>query len=260
MKVAIMQPTFLPWIGYFDLMDQVDTFVFLDDVQLSKRSWQQRNRIRTASGLQLLTVPVTNRSGQLIIDASLAEVDFSRKHLKSIEKSYKKAEHFGTYFPSFVEAVMSGIATGRLVELNLSLISWMAGAIGLDIACLRSHELQVSGERSERLALVCERLGADQYLSPLGSKVYLLGELSAFQHRGMTVWFQHYEHPTYRQLYSPFIPFASAIDMLFNEGPASLGIIRSGRRPPLLASDLAQDRDYGGATHGAVSERLEEGE
>ena len=241
-----MQPTYLPWLGYFDLMDHVDAFVFLDDVQFSKQSWQQRNRIKTAAGPQWLTVPVKHRSDRGIIDVELVDAGFCRKHLLSVEQNYRKASHFSTYFPTFAEVLRRGAETGLLVELNVSLISWMASAIGIRVPFFRSNAMGISGERSERLVRICETLEATDYLSPLGSKVYLLDELGKFKRCGISVSFQHYEHPVYRQLYGPFIPFASAIDLLFNEGSDSLEIIRSGRRRPFIAADVALGCECGG--------------
>ena len=100
MKVAISQPTYLPWSGYFDLIDQVDVFILLDDVQFEKQSWQQRNRIKTPVGLQWLTVPVVfrGRLGQLIKDVEIRTADFCRDHCRAIELNYRRAEFFGTYF------------------------------------------------------------------------------------------------------------------------------------------------------------------
>src|SRR5580704_12957199 len=99
-KVAISQPTYLPWLGYFDLIDQVDVFVLLDNVQFEKQSWQQRNRIKTPTGLQWLTVPVIfrGRFGQLIKDVEIREAEFWRNHLRAIELNYRRARFFHQYF------------------------------------------------------------------------------------------------------------------------------------------------------------------
>ena len=240
-----MQPTYLPWIGYFDLMGNVDAFVFLDDVQFSKQSWQQRNRIRTATGPQWLTIPVTKSSGQRILEAELVDSGFCRKHLLSVEQNYRKTPHFGTHFSSFAEVLQNGADTGLLGEFNISLICWIAAAFGIRVPFFQSSAMGICGLRSERLARICVALEATAYLSPLGSRTYLLEELDQFDRRGISVSFQHYEHPIYRQLYRPFIPFLSAIDLLFNEGPESLKIIRSGRRSPFRAAEVALDRGRG---------------
>ncbi len=105
MKVAIAQPTYLPWLGYFDLLDQVDKFVLLDTVQFEKQSWQQRNRIKTPTGLMWLTVPVVfrGRLGQRIVDVEIREPEFCRDHLRAVELNYRRAPFFGDYYPAFCE-------------------------------------------------------------------------------------------------------------------------------------------------------------
>src|SRR5216684_6490113 len=112
-KVAISQPTYLPWLGYFDLMDQVDVFVLLDDVQFEKQSWQQRNRIKTPVGLQWLTVPVIfkGRFGQLIKDVEIRDPDFWRNHFRAIELNYRRSPFFDHYAEELRSCLMCGTGT-----------------------------------------------------------------------------------------------------------------------------------------------------
>jgi WbqC-like protein family len=185
-KIAISQPTYLPWLGYFDLIDQVDVFVLPDDAQFEKQSWQQRNRIKTPIGLQWLTVP-----GMF----------------------HGRFGHF-------------------LKDVNLRLLEWLMSAMGIRTRLLRSSGLEQAGRRTERLANICARLGADQYLSPPGSAGYRLEEVNVMADPPVAVAFQHYEHPVYAQLFPPFQAYASVLDLIFNEGERSLEILRSGRRDP----------------------------
>ncbi len=248
--VAIMQPTYLPWVGYFDLLDQADVFVFLDDVHFSRQSWQQRNRIRTAKGLEWLTVPVLRkgRGGQLIRDVELnARVPFAEKHLRSVSLNYGRAPHFAEHFEQFGAVLRSAAATGRLVELNISLIDWLASQFDIATRRVRSSGLGAAGERSALLLDICRRVGADAYLSPRGALTYLVEDHRLFEQGGLPVFVHSYEHPEYAQVYRPFIPFASAIDLLFAVGPESLKIIRSGRRRPFALAEAV-------ATVGGVSE------
>lgn len=233
MKIAIAQPTYLPWLGYFDLLDHVDRFVLLDTVQFEKRSWQQRNRIKGPSGLQWLTVPVVSRGrrDQRIVDVEIQETEFWRDHVRSVELNYRRAPFFGQYFAVWSELLRSQTSAHNLAELTIGLIRWFAEVMQIKTPILRSSELPVSGKRTELLASVCSWSGATTYLSPLGSAVYLLNELRILTDRGIQVAFQHYEHPEYRQLFPPFQPNACALDLLFNEGANALEIIRSGRRP-----------------------------
>jgi hypothetical protein len=239
MKIAISQPAYLPWLGYFDLMDQVDVFVLLDSVQFARRSWQQRNRIKTPTGLQWLTVPVVFRGhfGQRIQDVAIREPNFSRKHLRAIELNYRRAPFFERYYPEIADILQS--ATTSLVELNERLIRWFNRILNLQTRLLRSSRLQEQGARGGLLMNICKRLGADFYLSPIRSAVYLLDDLSRFEEHGIGIGFQHYEHPEYRQLFPPFQSHGSVLDLIFNEGDAALPILRRGRRPTFPPAKVA---------------------
>ncbi len=239
MKVAICQPTYLPWIGYFDLIDQADVFVLLDDVQFKKRSWQQRNLIKTPTGLQWLTVPIVvgGRSGQLIKDVQIKDVQFWRDHCRTIELNYRRSEGFDSYFDPLVSH-LSG--TGALlVDLNIPLIEWIVDVLGIKTRVIVSSTLRQTGKRTELLANICRTLGATQYISPLGSAAYLLDEQDLMLDQGIDVVFQNFEHPEYRQLFPPFLPFASVIDLIFNQGDRSLEILQSGRRESFIPAQVA---------------------
>lgn len=240
MRAAICQPTYLPWLGYFDLIDQVDVFVFLDDVQFDKRSWQQRNRIKTPTGLQWLTVPVVvgGRLGQLIKDVEIRDAEFWRDHCRAIELNYRRTLFFNDYF-QMLSSELACRESALLVDLNLRIIRWVMSMIEVKTRLVCSSVLRQPGKRTELLANICGELGAKQYVSPLGSADYLLAEQDILLNQGIDVVFQNYQHPEYDQLFPPFLPYASVVDLLFNQGPRSLEIIRSGRRHPLLPSEIA---------------------
>ena len=241
MRIAITQPTYLPWLGYFDLIDQVDTFVVLDTVQFEKQSWQQRNRIKTPTGLMWLTVPVAfrGRLGQKVQDVEIREAEFWRKHLRGIEVNYGRAPFFGEYFPQ-ISSVIGNCQPGtQLVDLNLRLIDWFLQMFGIRTPVVRASSLAQEGKRTELLANICQKLGATQYVSPLGSADYLLDEMRYFQDTGVEVSFQNYTHPEYRQLFPPFVSHASALDLIFNEGEHSAEIMRSGRCKSFSPEEVA---------------------
>ncbi len=244
MKIAISQPTYLPWCGYFDLIDQVDVFVILDNVQFEKQSWQHRNRIKTPTGLQWLTVPVHFRGhfGQLIRDVEIRDIGFSGKHVRAIELSYRRAPFFEDYFPA-LQRLLSCQVGSKLVDLNLRLLQWLCSAMQMKPRLMRSSDLTAKGKRAELLANICLELGATEYVSPIGSADYLLGEMNALTGRDIAVSFQHFEHPEYRQLFSSFVPYASVLDLLCNEGSRALEIIRSGRRPAYLPPDFVHAQE-----------------
>ena len=240
MKVAILQPAYLPWLGFFDLMDQVDTFVLLDNVQFEKRSWQQRNRIKSPTGLLWLTIPVQSRGRfeQRICEVEIEKTEFWRGHLRSIEMNYRRAPFFRQYFDEYGE-IISRLGSGRLLELTGTLIAWLTRKLGVTTPLVRASVLQESGKRTESLKDLCLKLKCDEYISPLGSAVYLLQEMHVMSGNGVAVLFQNYAHPEYAQLFPPFVPYASVMDLLFNEGPRSLEIIRGGRRAPLRPEQVA---------------------
>jgi hypothetical protein len=247
-KIAISQPTYLPWIGYLDLIDQVDTFVFLDNVQFEKQSWQQRNRIKTPTGLQWLTVPVLfrGRFGQLINEVEIRDIGFWRNHFRAIELNYRRAPFFDNYFEELSSQMKARCSSKALIaDLDVQLIEWFVRILGIRTRLLRSSHLEQPGRRTELLANICNSLGAEEYVSPLGSATYLLQESDVLVDKGINVVFQHYEHPQYRQLFPPFCAYASVLDLIFNEGEHALEILRSGRRTSFLPEEVDRQVSVG---------------
>jgi hypothetical protein len=237
MIAAIMQPTYLPWSGYFDLIDQSDVFVFLDTVQFEKQSWQQRNRIKTPSGPLLLTVPCLQSLPQRIIEVRIdRKINWRRKHWLSISANYSKAPYWKDY-----REPLEGIFAqewDRLVDLNIGLITWLADRIGIDALFVRTSEL-LAPERTRTSCLVdiCDQLDVDAYLSPRGAFAYLQSD-QPFADLGIRLGFQQYDPPSYPQRFGEFVPYLSVLDLLLNAGPAALEVLRSGRRRWLSASEL----------------------
>lgn len=236
--VAIMQPTYLPWIGYFDLMDQCDLFVLLDTVQFDRRSWQQRNRIKTAQGERWLTVPVFSKGKrtQTVRDVQIdRSTKFHEQHLGTIRQAYCKAPYFDSTYRT-LENVLRTPHT-YLAELTIVLIDWLKQQLGITTELLRSSALDVEGKRVDLLVSICEAVGATHYLSPAGARVYLEGA-SSFEEAGLELCYHNYSHPQYRQLFGEFLPYLSILDVLFNEGECSLSIIRSGRGSPTVQPSI----------------------
>ena len=234
-RIAIMQPTYLPWIGYFDMIDQTDTFVFLDSVQFNTRSWQQRNRIKSPAEILWLTVPVLTkgRRDQHIDQAEIdATQNFAVKHLNAIAFNYAKAPYFARYFDSLKMIYEKGQT--RLADLTIDLTQWVCAQFGIHTPTLRSSALAVEGKKTELLVAICQALKASQYLSAEGSREYI-EENNLFHVHQIGLDYHNYRHPEYRQLHGAFTPFLSALDLLFNEGPGSLAIIRAGRQAPMTA-------------------------
>jgi WbqC-like protein family len=231
--IVIAQPTFLPWAGWFDLADQADLLIVLDDVAFSKQSWQQRNRIRTPEGLSCLTVPVRSagRLGQRILDTELANTRFAEKFMRTIAQNYSRAAYFDQYFPQMCATLGQSSSSGKLRDLNCGLIDWLAANLRVNTPRVRSSELGIEGKRGAYVAKLCEHMAASRYLSPAGAEDYLLEDRAEFDSRSISVELHVYEHPVYRQCFQPFLAYASVLDLLFNEGEAAGDILRSGRRP-----------------------------
>ena len=226
-RVAIMQPTYLPWSGYFGLMQSVDVFVLLDTVQFARRSWQQRNQIKTANGAQWLSVPVHSKGkrDQLIYEVELDKSsDFAVMHRRSIEMSYAKTPHFKQYAETLLPFLDN--SSPLLADLTIDLIMQLKAQLNISTSVLRSSELDGSSVKADLLASLCVQLGATSYLSPPGSKNYL-DESDVFENIGVPVQYYEFKHPEYPQPFGEFIPYMSIVDMLFNCGERSSNLIQS---------------------------------
>ena len=223
-----MQPTYIPWLGYFDLIDKSDIFVFLDSVQFDKRSWQQRNRIKTPRGELMLTVPVVTkgRFDQKIYDVEIdTSQKYIKKHLNSICSNYNKTKYFEDYRKELEDIYNEDIK--KISQLNKKLIYWLSSKFGITTHFTSSSKIDAIGTKTELLVNICKQVGADHYISPAGSKGYI-DQNNLFVKSKIKLSYQNYNHPAYNQFHGDFIPYMSAIDLLFNEGDCSLGIIRSG--------------------------------
>jgi hypothetical protein len=232
MRCAISQPTFLPWLGWFDIVDQSDQMVILDNVQFEKRSWQQRNRIRTPNGLDFITVPVktSGRYYQTINEVELVDPKFPEKFLKTIKSNYSKAPHYKYVIGELEQVIFSSTESGKLFDMNFGLIKLIAKWLGVDKNFRLASSFLASGKRGEYLAMICSEVGATTYISTPGSEAYLIEEISFFNSRGIKIFLHEYNHPIYKQLHDPFIPQASAIDLIMLYGADSRQIFHAAQR------------------------------
>jgi hypothetical protein len=217
MKIAIMQPTYLPWIGYFDLIRSVDAFVIYDHVQFEKQMWQQRNRIRNKNGEILLSLSVQHQQGvikpinEILLDN---KAPFLLKHLRSIELAYGRSLNFKEIFPELKEIYSQPYY--NLVDVNMAFIKYGMKKLGLTSPIVFSSSLDIQGKKVEALVDVCKKLKADKYLSPARAKVYI-DENNIFASSGIELIYQDYEHPVYtQQNFKEFISHLSFIDFLMN--------------------------------------------
>lgn len=227
MIVAVHQPQYLPWLGYFDKMDRADVFVLLDTVQFKKNEWQNRNRIKTASGPQWLTVPVTYRFPQRIGEVGINNRErWQRRQRQAILTNYRQAPCWDFVAPLIDELLAP--AWESLSLLNIASVAGLAKLLGISTPLFVASELPGFPEDPDRrLIAIVKHFGADTYLAGSGGRDYM--DLDLYRQSGINVTFQEYRHPVYEQRFGPFMPFLSVLDLLFNHGPASLTILRGER-------------------------------
>lgn len=225
MVIGILQPGYLPWLGFFEQMYRSEVFVIYDDVQYDKEGWRNRNRIKTAKGIQWLTVPVIIKFEEhpLIYEVKINNtVNWTRKHFSSIKQNYSKAPFFNKYIPMFEEAYSKGWE--YLIDIDMYFILKLGECLGIrDKKIVRSSTLNIEGDRIGRLVKICKLFNADIFYEGASGKNYI--DEASFMDQGVSVAYQDYKHPTYNQLYVNFIPYLSVIDLLFNHGDESLSVL-----------------------------------
>lgn len=237
MRVGIIQPNYMPWRGYFDFIDDVDLFIFLDDVQYTRRDWRNRNRIKSPQGLQWLTVPVHfhRHSAPLIADTPIDYThNWQRKHINSLKVSYGSAPYFAQYGPECLALLETRFAT--IAELNIALTRWMMAQLAITTPLKRASTLQASGAKTARLIDILQRVGATIYLSGPAAKDYL--EPGQFDQAGIALEYKTYAYQPYPQRWGSFQGAVSALDLLFNCGPQAPRFLKS-QQPNLCAMVVA---------------------
>jgi hypothetical protein len=216
MTVSILQSNYIPWKGYFDLIAKSDVFVIYDEVQYTKNDWRNRNIILTPSGNNWLTIPVRVESlNQKICDTKVASINWSRKHYNSIVSNYSKALFFKDY-KGFLEELYCE-NSDFLSEINIKFIRAICDLLGIKTRIIDSRELDLIGNKSEKLLFACEKLNAATYLTGPAAMSYL--DTALFKASGVDVkWMDYSNYPTYKQMYEPFNHNVSIIDLILNEG------------------------------------------
>jgi hypothetical protein len=226
MILSVHQPQYLPWLGYFDKIDRSDAFVFLDNVQYKTREFQNRNKIRTKDSWMWLTVPVKACTRQKIDQVKIGFCsDWRRKHWNSLQTWYGQAAFFRDHSEFFAQTYKG--SWEKLLDLNIHIINYILSEFKIKTRTYRESELDIRGTRTDRIIEICKKLKADTYLSGSGGKNYL--EENKFIDAGIKLQYQQFNHPVYEQCnagLNNFMPFMSIVDMLFNQGKASLGILR----------------------------------
>jgi hypothetical protein len=227
MIVAIHQPHYLPWLGYLHRMAQVDLFIVLDHVQFERRNYQNRSQIRLDGEAHWLTVPVVQRSQKERIIEKQVDNGGPRPwgpiHFLTLRHAYRAAEHFNTYAGALRKILDA--RWERLAELDRAMLEMLRDAFEIRTPLARSSELGVDGAKSDLLLNLCRATGADTLLAGFGgSRSYL--DVEVFAREGVRIKWHDFKHPTYKQCGpEPFVPGLAAIDLLFNYGPQSRGIL-----------------------------------
>jgi hypothetical protein len=221
MTCVILQPSYIPWRGYFHQIQRADYFVFYDDVQYDKHGWRNRNRIKTSQGSQWLTIPV-NKKGNVDRKREIREMEidwerpWNKKHRLSIHQAYQKAP-FYEYWEPFLGEVYARAPT-HLAPFTIDLTIELARFLGISHThFLRSSELSIPGYQTQRLIAIIRHLGCDRYVSGPSAKTYL--DEDRFTEAGIRLEYMSYDYPEYQQLYPPFDPQVSILDLLLMMGP-----------------------------------------
>ena len=223
MIVAVHQPQYLPWLGYFDKIRRADVFCYLNDVQYKKNEWQNRNRIKTAQGWQWMTVPVRYRFPQKVNEVYINNaVEWKKKHLQAMLTNYNRAPYFKQVVVILEDAFSK--EWEFISELNVHLIESFKKLLNLEAKkSVCSSGLKLREEPTDRLIDICRALGADTYLAGQGGMEYI--DLERFEKNGLKVIVQEFKHPVYPQMFEEFQSHLSIVDLLCNCGPESMNII-----------------------------------
>jgi len=230
MNVTILQPSYIPWRGYFHQILKSDLFIFYDDVQYDKRGWRNRNQVKTPHGKKWLTIPVKSHGAQTdnipINEIKIAwDEPWNESHLKTLHFAYNQAPFYSDYL-SLIKPIFER-HDDFLADLTILLTTEISYCLGNKrTKFLRSSSLPSSGVKSDRLLSLLNQVGASNYISGPSAKDYL--ELEKFEAAGISVEFMTYDYPEYPQLYPPFDGNVSILDLLFMVGPKTKEYILPG--------------------------------
>jgi hypothetical protein len=241
--VGILQPGYLPWLGFFEQMLRSDIFVVYDDVQYDKHGWRNRNRVKGPQAPVWLTVPVRlkglNKPKINEVKIDPAQTRWAQKHCETLRQLSSKAPFFSQYYPHIEKTLK--LAWDRIVDLDMALIRLIADWLGLAPDIVLSSSLGCQAEDpTARLVEICKTVEADIFYEGSSGKNYL--DLSRFAAAGLQVVFQEYQCRPYPQLYGEFIPYLSTVDLLFNCGPESPAYLPGLGPPPLFAGSPPLER------------------
>jgi hypothetical protein len=225
-KVAILQSNYIPWKGYFDLINMVEEFILFDDMQYTRRDWRNRNIIKTKDGPKWLTIPVEVKGKyfQKINETRIADPGWGKSHWGSISNNYSKARYFNDYKGIFENIYHA--PDPMLSVVNHTFIKAICRILGIKTKISWSMDYTMVEGKTERLVGLCKQAGATEYISGPAARDYI--DPSLFSSSGIKLSFIDYSnYPEYTQLFPPFEHGVSVIDLIFNEGPGATGFMKS---------------------------------
>jgi hypothetical protein len=229
-RVAILQSSYIPWKGYFDIINKVDEFILYDDSQYTTNDWRNRNRIKTAQGPIWLTIPIRRAWPQRIDEARVSDPTWALRHWRSIVQNYSRTPYFELYRDAF-ERLYTGPLPELLSEINFILMKAVCEALGITSRISWSTDYAATGGKTERVVTLCRAASATAYLSGPSARAYLTPEL--FDRAGIDLQYMDYSgYPEYEQPYPPFEHQVSILDLLFC----------AGERAPLYMKSLSAGR------------------
>jgi hypothetical protein len=233
-RVAILQSNYIPWKGYVDLVRAVDEFILLDTVQYTRRDWRNRNKIKTAQGTAWLTIPVKVKGlyHQRICDTEIESSDWAEKHWSSFCAHYGRAPWFSHYRDRF-EALYRREQPRSLSAVNRAFLEATCEAFGIATRITSDADFRIAEGKNERLLELCLQAEATEYLSGPAARGYLDEQL--FAQHGIAVLFADYSgYPEYEQMFPPFEHAVTALDLLFNAGPAAAKYLKDVAELPVV--------------------------
>lgn len=227
MILTAHQPVYLPWLGLFHKIALADMFCIFDIAQYQTKDYNNRNKIKTNAGPIWLSVPVESKNHfqKKICDIKIINNGWNRKHLKSIQLSYKKAPYYENYIGPLA-TILQQKQYDFLTDLNTDILRFFLDSLGINVPIVKASDYDFQGYKSDLVLDMCEKLKASDYIFGAQGKNY--ANAKSFSEKGIHIFFQNYLHPQYHQLYGEFQPYMSLLDLLFNEGPRSREIMMSG--------------------------------
>ena len=226
-KVAILQSNYIPWKGYFDIINSVDEFIIYDDMQYTKRDWRNRNKIQTPNGLQWLTIPVMVKGNyfQKIYDTKISDKNWKNKHWNFLKLNYSKARFFKEYDDFFEDMYLSN-KDEYLSEINYKFIVAINEILGISTKVRWSSDFDLINGKSEKLLGICKDCNANVYFTGPASKDYL--DENIFEQNNIKIeWMNYSNYPEYEQVFKPFKHEVTILDLIFNEGKCATEYMKS---------------------------------